>query len=401
MPLTDLADPTFKVDPFPFFARARAEARVARVRIGRKEAWLVSRYEDVEQLLRDERFAKDRSSIGDRSRRFDYWVPSALRPLLRNMLDLDEPDHRRLRSLVQKAFTPRRVDELHDRVRDIAGELLGPMMARGGGDLVADYALPLPSTVIAELLGVSAADRPRFQRWSMSIVSAEMSSLGMLRALPSVVAFVRFLRELIADRRRHDRDDLTTALVQAEEAGDRLTSDELVAMLFLLLVAGHETSAGLIANSAIALFDDPDAMNQIRSGGTDMSTAVEELLRFAGPLLTATERWAKTDIVLHGELIRRGDLVFAGLASANRDEERFEEADTLRLNRDPNPHLAFGKGIHYCLGAALARLEGQTALSVLLSRTRDVRLAVDREAIRWRRGPVLRAPVGLPVALDV
>lgn len=302
---------------------------------------------------------------------------------------------------MQKAFTPRRVEELRDRVQDIADELLGPMLARGGGDLVAEYALPLPSTVIAELLGVSVADRTRFQRWSMSIVSAEMSPGGMLRALPSVISFVRFLRDLVADRRRHERDDLTTALVVAEEAGDQLTSDELVAMLFLLLVAGHETSAGLIANSTIALIDDPAAMDRMRGGGTDLSPAVEELLRYAGPLLTATERWARIDVELCGARIRRGDLVLAGLASANRDEGKFEQPDVLRLERDPNPHLAFGKGIHYCLGAALAQLEGRTALSSLWGRTQGVRLAVDRRAIDWRRGPVLRAPVRLPVVLDV
>lgn len=400
MPLTDLAAPAFKVDPFPFFARARAKAPVTRVRMGRKEAWLVSRYDDVEQLLRDERFVKDRSNVDGQGRRFDPWVPSALRPLMRNMLDVDEPDHRRLRSLVQKAFTPRRIDELRGRVGEIADELLDRMLARGEGDLVADFALPLPATVIAELLGVPEADRPRFQRWSMAIVSAEMSARGMMMALPNIVAFLRFLRDLVDDRRRHERDDLTTALVVAEEAGDRLSPEELVAMLFLLLVAGHETSAGLIANSTIALLDDPVAADRIRDGDVDLTTAVEELLRFAGPLLTATERWASADMELHGQRIMRGDLVLAGLASANRDAHRFENPDVLRLDRDPNPHLAFGKGIHYCLGAALARLEGRVALSCLWGRARGVRLGVDRSAICWRRGPMLRAPARLPVVLD-
>lgn len=400
MPLTDLAAPDFKVDPFPFFTRARSEAPVTRVRMGRKEAWLVSRFDDVERLLRDERFVKDRCNVDGRRRRSDAWVPPSLRPLMRNMLDVDEPDHRRLRSLVQRAFTPRRIDELRGRIRDIADELLDRMLARGGGDLVADFALPLPSTVIAELLGVAGVDRPRFQRWSMAIVSADMSARGMLRALPSVVAFVRFLRDLVDDRRRDPRDDLTTALVEAEEAGDRLTSEELVAMLFLLLVAGHETSSGLIANSTIALLDDPAGAERIRAGDLDTRTAVEELLRFSGPLLTATERWSSADIELHGERVMRGDLVLAGLASANRDEHRFDSPDELRLDRDPNPHLAFGKGIHYCLGAALARLEGRTALECLWGRTRDVRLGIDRRAISWRRGPMLRAPLRLPVALD-
>lgn len=316
---------------------------------------------------------------------------------MRNMLDLDEPDHRRLRSLVQKAFTPRTVELLRPRVFSVADRLHARLRERGGGDLMSDFAVPLPATVIADLLGVPESERPRFQRWSRAILSADSSGWRMLRALPALAAFVRYLRCLIEARRRDPRDDLTSALVAVEEAGDRLSTDELVAMLFLLLVAGHETTANLIGNGMLALLDDPETYEHLRRGTFEIPTAVEELLRYGSPLLTATERWASETTEICGTRIEKGDLVFAGLAAANRDPAVFESPDTLHLGRDPNPHLAFGKGIHYCLGASLARLEGEAAFRTLVQTPMRLRLAVDRDEVAWRRGPVLRGLSRLPV----
>ena len=222
----------------------------------------------------------------------------------------------------------------------------------------------------------------------------------MLRAVPSVIAFLRYIRRLIAARRAAPGDDLLGALVRAEEAGERLSEDELVAMVFLLLVAGHETTVNLIGNGALALLEHPDQMTRLRHDPELIKPAVEELLRYASPLETATERFAREDVIIAGVTVPRGALVYAALASANRDEREFPDADALDITREPNRHLAFGLGPHYCVGASLARLEGQVAIGTLLRRAPDLRPAVAPGAVRWRRGLVLRGLEALPVALS-
>ena len=387
----------FKPRAHLFYSRLRREAPVFAARLpGGQTAWLVTRYDDVAALLTDVRFVKDRNNARTAAeRRPGPWLPPIFRPLTRNMLDLDPPDHGRLRALVQKAFTPRLVEALGARVESIAESLLAER--RTGIDLIRDYALPIPTTVIAEMLGVPAADRSRFHRWSEGIVATTASPWSMLRATPSVIAFLRYIRRLVAKRRSNPRNDLVSALVAAEEAGDRLDEDELVAMIFLLLVAGHETTVNLIGNGALALLDNPAELERLRRAPSLAPSAVEELLRFDGPLETATERYAREDAEIAGVTIPRGSLVYAVLASANRDERRFPEPDRLDLARDPNRHLAFGLGIHYCLGAPLARLEGRIAFDVLLRRCPGLTLAVDRAALRWKRGAVLRGLRELPV----
>ncbi len=398
----NIASPEHKADPHPFYARLRAEAPVARVTLpDRQAAWLVTRYDDVAAALKDERLVKDRSrALGPDQARRQPWVPGLFRPLMRNMLDLDPPDHTRLRALVHRAFTPRLVEQMRGRIQALADELLDAVARRGRMDLVRDYALPIPTTIIAEMLGVPAGDRHRFHRWSRAIVSSSPSGWGMLRAVPSVIAFLRYIRRLIAARRAAPGDDLLGALVRAEEAGERLSEDELVAMVFLLLVAGHETTVNLIGNGALALLEHPDQMTRLRHDPALIKPAVEELLRYASPLETATERFAREDVIIAGVTIPRGALVYAALASANRDEREFPDADALDITREPNRHLAFGLGPHYCVGASLARLEGQVAIATLLRRAPDVRLAVAPGAVRWRRGLVLRGLEALPVALS-
>jgi cytochrome P450 PksS len=320
-------------------------------------------------------------------------------PLLRNMLDLDEPDHARLRALVNKAFTPRLVEQMRDRIQALTDELLTAVQGRGRMDLIREYALPIPTTIIAEMLGVPVADRHKFQRWSRPIVSSTPSTWGMVLIIPYVWAFLRYIRQLVRARRAAPRDDLLSALVQAEEAGEHLQEDELVAMVFLLLVAGHETTVNLIGNGVLALLEHPDQLERLREDPTLIKSAVEELLRYSSPLETATERYAREDVSLAGVTIPRGSLVFAVLASANRDERQFANPDQLDLAREPNKHLAFGLGGHYCLGAPLARLEGQLAINTLLRRARELRLAVAPAALRWRRGLVLRGLEALPLAV--
>jgi cytochrome P450 len=401
----DLASPWFKADPYPFYALLRAEAPVWRTTLpDRRVTWLVTRYEDVARVLKDDTFVKDKLNAMDPEQRAKTpWVPGFLKPLERNMLDLDDPDHARLRALVSKAFTPRLIERLRGRIEVLCEELVDAMERKrgrkGGAELVADYALPLPATVIAELLGVPAEDHAKFHRWSNRLVSVS-SKRDMLRALPAALSFVRYLRKLIEQRRADPQDDLITALIRAEEAGDKLSKDELLAMAFLLLVAGHETTVNLIASGTLALLEHPEQMKRLRREPSLIKPAVEELLRYTSPVEMATERYAREDVEIEGTTIPRGELVLAVLGSANRDERHFEDPDVLDLARDPNKHLAFGRGgVHHCLGAPLARMEGQIAISAFLRRFPEARLAVALQSLRWRRGVFLRGLQRLPLVL--
>ncbi|HET7270936.1 MAG TPA: cytochrome P450 [Rubrobacter sp.] len=397
----DLASPSFKADPYPFYARLRAEAPVWRTTLSdRRRAWLVTRYDDVAGVLKDDRLAKDPlNALDPEQQKSQPWVPGFLKPLERNMLDLDEPDHRRLRALVSKAFTPRLIELLRGRIEAICDELLHDMERKDEAELVRDYALPLPATVIAELLGVPANDHRRFHRWSNRIVSVS-SGRDVWRALPAALAFVRYLRKMFRRRRISPQDDLMSALIQAEEAGDRLSEDELLAMAFLLLVAGHETTVNLIASGTLALLQHPEQTEKLRSDPPLIKPAIEELLRYTSPVEIATERYARQDLEVSGFEVPRGELVLAVLGSANRDEKQFANPDFLDLARDPNRHLAFGRGgVHHCLGAPLARMEGQIAISALLERFPEMHLAVEPESLRWHRGLYLRGLEKLPLVL--
>jgi len=396
----DLASPTFKANPHPFYTRLREESSVWRTTLpDKRTAWLVTRYEDVAGVLKDKSFAKDPLSAQDPEQRSKGpWVPGILKPLERNMLDVDDPDHRRLRTLVSKAFTPRLIERLRGRVEAICQELLDAMeRKRDRVELVRDYALPLPATVITELLGIPADDHREFHRWSNRIVSVS-SARDFWRALPAAVAFIRYLRKMSERRRISPENDLISALVQAEEEGHKLSQDELLAMSFLLLVAGHETTVNLIASGTLALIEHPEQLEEIEADPQLIKLAVEELLRYTSPVEIATERYARQDLEVSGMEIPRGELVLAVLGSANRDERFFDEPDALDLGRDPNKHLAFGRGgVHHCLGAPLARMEGQIAITALLRRFPDLSLAAEVESLRWRRGLFLRGLEKLPL----
>ena len=399
----DLSSPQFNADPYPFYARLRAEAPVYRTMLPHKQvAWLVTRYEDVLGILKDERFVKDRlSAVPSEENGKMPWVSGVFKPLASNMLDADEPDHTRLRALVRKAFTPRLIEQLRERIQMLCDDLLDAAQHKGGIELISDYALPVPATVIADLLGVPPEDRRKFHRWSSKIVSLSPgaeTSLEGLRAIPSVWAFIRYLRKQFEQRRFDPKDDLITALVQAEEAGDKLSEDELLAMGFLLLVAGHETTVNLIASGTLTLLEHPEQMKMLMHNPSLIKPAVEELLRYTSPVQIATERFAGEDVTIAEMRIRRGELVLAVIGSANRDERQFENPDALDITREPNRHLAFGKGIHHCLGAPLARMEGQIAMDTLLHRFPKLHLAVAPESLRWRRGLFLRGLEKLPLA---
>ena len=402
--IPDLTAPAFKADPGTVCARLRAEAPVVRVPVRGTAggAYLVTRYDDCAAVLRDERFVKDVRAARDPGRLGLPWLPRAVRPLAHTMVDSDGAEHRRLRALVRDTFAPRYIAELEPRVQEVADGLLDRLATRRTADLVADYALPLPLTIIAEILGVPERDRLRFNRWVSPLLAMSASSrpsLGLVLKVPAILAMMRFLRRLVAERRAHPGDDLVSRLAGAQAEGDRLSEDELLAMTFLLLFAGYETTVNLIATGTLLLLRQPHQLAHLRADPALLGPAVEELLRLAAPVDVATERYAREDVTVGGVIIPRGALVLVGIVSANADPARFPDPQRLDPGRPDNRHLAFGLGPHYCLGAPLARLEGRVALGGLIRRFPDLRLAVPPGQLRWRAVESLRSLAALPVAL--
>jgi cytochrome P450 len=358
-----------------------------------------TRYEDVLAIFKDKRFVKDwRKVLTPEQLAQIPTIPQVMEPLSKNMLDTDPPDHERLRALVSKAFTPRLIERMRPRIQAIADSLLDAVEDKGEMDLIDDYAFPLPIIVIAELLGVPAEDSNSFREWSDAAVSGNATKEYLEEVLvPHMQAFSDYLRRMFEEKRMNPKDDLISALVRAEEAGERLSEDELLGMVFLLLIAGHETTVNLIGNGVLALLQHPDQLEKLRNDPSLVKGAVEELLRYDGPVETSTERFAREDVAIGGTVIPKGEMVLVVIAAADRDPERFADPDELDITRPDNRHLAFGKGIHHCLGAPLARMEGQIAIGTLLRRMPRLRLKESSQSLSWRSGMVLRGLQGLPV----
>lgn len=401
-PEVNLRDPAVRADPSSTYARLRRESPVhpvMRPHFGR--AWLLTRYEDVLTAFQDKRFVNDRRNVGDgKSVPLPWWTPRLFRLLQSVMSAKDMAEHRRLRDLVHKAFTPRRVEEMRASVERIVGRLLDEAAKQPAVDLMEAFARPLPLEVISEMMGVEAGDRVKFHRWTSSFVEAlGKGPLGLLGQTPKGFLLMRLFRKLIRERREQPRDDLLTALVQAEAQGDRLNEEELVSMVFLLLMAGHETTVNLIGLGTLALLQNPGELQKLRERPELIDSAIEELLRYTSPVEQPAPRFAREDVELGGQLIRRGEMVVPVVAAANRDETVFPHPDTLDITRHPNRHVAFGMGVHYCLGAPLARLEGRIALLTLVQRFPRLRLAVPAEQLPWRTSVSLRGLKALPVHL--
>jgi cytochrome P450 PksS len=395
----DILTPQFKADPFPFFAKLRTEQPVYRTTLPDKtQVWLLSRYDDVSTLFKDSRFVKRRySAMTSEQLRKQQWMPPMFRPLERTMLDLDPPDHTRLRQLVQHAFTPRLIDKMRARVQMLADELLDTVSAKGEMDLIHDYALPLPMTLITEILGVPKRDHDKFHKWSKAIVSVNQFNSNW-RVLPTMWMFIRYIRSFLRMRRADPQDDLVSALIKAEEAGNSLSDDELLAMVFLLLVAGHETTVNLIGSGMLELMRHPEEMEKLRREPSLIRLAIEELLRYTSPVFMSTERYARETVTIHDVTISRGEMTLGVIGSANRDETVFDHPDALDITREENRHLSFGLGIHFCLGAPLARLEAQIAINTLLQRMPNLHLKVSPGILRWRPSLILRGLEALPVS---
>ena len=395
----DIYSAAHKRDPFPLYAFLRSEAPVFEVRVPvLKRAWLVTRYDDVVLCLKDsDRFVKNPRNAGLSSpKSMPWWTPASLRTLSENMLDQDDPAHQRLRVLINKAFSRARIEQLRNRVEILAEDLVDRMCAKLKPDVVEDFALPLPLTVISELLGLPEEARTHLRRWSNVFLGAR-SEFRMALSLPSIFAFMRFLRHLVATRRHTPKDDLISALIAVEESGDRLSEKELIAMLVLLIIAGHETTVNLIGSGTLALIENQREKERLVGDFSLLGSAVEELLRFTAPVETATERYAAQDIDMHATRIRRGDVILPVIASANRDPQKFAKPDRLDVARKPNPHLAFGDGVHYCVGSHLTKMEAEIAFGCLLRRLPKLRLACRAHELRWRAAPVVRGLKSLPV----
>jgi cytochrome P450 len=378
---------------------------------------LVMRYEDATTLMKDYgRFGNDVANAYSEAElealRAQY-IEGMSEEQAQQMLDLDQlfgrillgidpPDHSRLRRLVAIPFTPRYIEGLRARVQEIATSLLDDIDAnvRSGQrqfDLIDDFSYPLPLTVIAEMLGIPEEDYDRFRTWSQASVTFVPGQPQSQEQADLLQEFASYLRQLAVAKRESPGNDLLSGLVQAEADGDKLSEEELISMMFLLIVAGHETTVNLIANGTLLLFDHPDQRQRLRDEPALLKSAIEEMLRFYGPVEVGLTRWVREDTEIGGAQLKRGQQVMAVLASANHDPERFPNPEVFDIARDSNRHLAFGTGIHACLGATLARLEAEVAFTALLNRFPDLALAVPRGELTWRDGTFMRALTALPV----
>ncbi|MCM1945371.1 cytochrome P450 [Streptomyces sp. G2] len=401
----DLFDWNFATDPYPAYAWLREHAPVHRTKLpSGVEAWLVTRYADARQALADQRLSKNPVHHAEPGKTGIPGERSA--GLMTHLLNIDPPDHTRLRRLVSKAFTPRRIAEFAPRVQELTDQLIDAMVSRrrsgehASSDLIHEFAFPLPIYAICDLLGVPREDQDDFRDWAgMMIRHGGGPRGGVARSVKKIRGY---LGELIHRKRENLGDDLISGLIRASDHGDHLTEDEATAMCFVLLFAGFETTINLLGNSAYTLLRNPEQLARLReslaAGETGLlETGIEELLRYDGPVELATWRYATTGLTIGEQDIPAGDPVLVVLAAADRDPARFEAPDTLDLARRDNQHLGYGHGIHYCLGAPLARLEGQIGLRTLLTRLPDLQLATEPSNLRWRGGLIMRGLRELPV----
>jgi len=403
---TDLADPVMFSDPYPRYEVLRRSAPVSRAfskQLLGGTGYMLTRHEHVLLLHSDVRFSSDPTSTSQGSSFLMRHLPRMFRLLMSSMVYKDDPDHARLRRLVNKAFTPRMVQQMTGEIERIVTELFDKVEQRGGEiiDLVGDVAVPLPLSVISTMLGVGDEDRNEFhvlmERFVVRLGSG--SAADAMRAVPTARKLYAVLERLAEQRRAQPDDGLISALLAASEDGDSLSPDEVMAMIFLLMLAGHDTTANLIGSSAVALIEHPEQAERLRAEPALIPTAVEELLRFTTPVPCGAARTLLDDVEVDGTTMAKGSKVLGMIISANRDESVFERPDDLDLGREPNRHLTFAFGKHFCLGNQLARLEGQIAIGELVRRFPAMRLAVPRDDLRYKPVQALRGFRSLPLQL--
>ncbi|MFD2211662.1 cytochrome P450 [Virgibacillus halophilus] len=382
----------FTKNPYPAYTALRGQEPVFRVLLpDGNYAWFITKYDDALEALKDQRLIKDYSKLDDSASENKSIFSE-------NMLFADMPEHRRLRGLVSKAFTPKMVAEMRGRIQEIANELLDKMEGKEQVDLIDAFAFPLPIIVICEILGIPAKDRDKFRVWSNSMIEGANGEHAA-SATEHMKDFVAYLGKRFAEVRENPADDLISKLIIAEEEGDQLTEQELYGVVSLLIIAGHETTVNLISNCVMALLAHPEQLELLKNKPELIHTTIEEALRFNDPVEFSTSRWAGEDLEFKGKRMKKGDLVIVILNSANHDPSQFDHPEVFDITRQKSKHLAFGKGIHTCLGAPLARLEGEIAINSFINRFPECKLHADKNELVWRPGMIVRGVKKLPITL--
>ncbi|GAB6930486.1 cytochrome P450 [Paenibacillus sp. JCM 10914] len=381
----------FTQNPYPVYENLRQQDPIMNLHFpDGRYGWLISNYDDAVAALKDGRFTKNVAKAYGEQHASVFST---------NMLFADPPDHKRLRGLVQKGFTPQRIEGMRDHIQDIANRLLDDIGSRNTMNLIDEYAFKLPIIVISEILGVPLEDQDKFRKWSNSIISASNRETSE-EVLIHMKEFIAYLNEWFDKVRKEPGDDMISKLVIAEEEGERLSEQELYGVVTLMIIAGHETTVNLIGNGLLALLEHPEQRTLLQEQPELIHGAIEEMLRYNGPVEFSTSRWAAEDLEFRGVNMNKGDLVVIALNSANRDPKQFDDPDLFDITRDKSMHLAFGKGIHLCLGAPLARMEGEIAINTLLRRYPELELHSSVDRLEWRPGMIVRGVKEIPLSLS-
>ncbi len=399
--LPDFARQEYLRNPSPTIARLRAAGPVVEVKLPIVGRVLITTTQELAgRVLKDtDTFAL--RNEGGTIAGLRWWMPGVIRVVANNMLTMDEPDHTRLRSIVDEAFRRRAILDMEPRILELAEGLAADLFAEGSpADLVDRYARNLPLSVICELLGLPAADRPKFMAW-MGSFTRLTSRLGFFGLIPPMISMKRYLQERLEAARREGGEGLITELVRVEREGGQISREEMVAMVFLLLGAGTETTTHLISGSVYELLKAPALRDWLEEDWTRSALAVEEFLRFVSPVQFSKPRFVRRDVNLDGVHLRKGERIMAMIGAANMDPAANEHPDRLDLERRPNRHIAFGTGIHFCLGHQLARIEAKCGLKALFTRWPKLQMAIPESQVKWRERPGLRAVASLPVVAHV
>ncbi|PGB02834.1 cytochrome P450 family protein [Bacillus toyonensis] len=394
----NLASAQFKEDAYEIYKESRKMQPILfvnQVEIGKE--WLITRYEDALPLLKDNRLKKDQANVFPQDTKNMYLSVDNSDHLTTHMLNSDPPNHSRLRSLVQKAFTPKMISQLDGRIQRIADDLISEIERKGTLNLVDDYSFPLPIIVISEMLGIPKEDQAKFRIWSHAVIASPETPEEIKETEKQLSEFITYLQYIVDVKRKNPKEDLVSALILAENEGHKLSARELYSMIMLLIVAGHETTVNLITNTVLALLENPKQLQLLKDNPKLIDSAIEEGLRYYSPVEVTTARWAAEPFQIHDQTIQKGDMVIIALASANRDETVFENPEIFDITRENNRHIAFGHGSHFCLGAPLARLEAKIAITTLFKRMPELQIKGDREDIKWQGNYLMRSLEELPL----